>query len=80
MKIWDLLGYQGEILLYRISICIFEMIGKRLLNHNYEHTVGLIQSYWSYIDEGKLLEMVVNSKVGVDRISRAFARAGKLPK
>ena len=78
MKIWDLFGYQGEAMLYRLSISIFEIIGKRLLNHNYEHTLGLIQSYWSYIDEQKLLEHVCHSKIGAERISKAFQKVNKI--
>ena len=77
MQIWDMIGYQGEAVLYKISISIFELIGKRLLTHNYEHTLGLIQSYWSYIEEQKLMEHVCNSRVGVERISKAFQKATK---
>jgi hypothetical protein len=59
-----LLGYQKEVTLYRISLSIFEIIGKRLLVEKYEETIGLIQSYWACIDEVRLLDLIVNSKLG----------------
>ena len=72
MQIWNMIGYQGEAVLYNISISIFELIGKRLLTHNYEHTLD-----WCYIDEQKLIEHVWTSRVGVERILKAFQKATK---
>lgn len=53
------------------------MIGKRLLGQNYENTVGLIQSYWSYVDEDRLLDLIVNSKLTNERLTRTFTKCKK---
>lgn len=64
-------------MLYRLCLAIFELVGKRLVNQNYEETVHLIQSYWSYVDENKLLELVVNSKLTNEKLSKLFSKITK---
>lgn len=63
--------------LYKICLSIFELIGKGLLARNYEETVGLIQSYWSYVNENRLLELTVNNKLTNEKLARLFARITK---
>ncbi len=37
----------------------------------------MIQSYWASVDENKLLELVVNSKLGNEKLAKVFAKVTK---
>mgnify|MGYP006995453382 CR=1 FL=1 len=39
--------------------------------------MGLIQSYWSYVDENKLLELAVHSKLTNEKLAKLFAKITK---
>ena len=72
LKIWDMLAYQEEVVLYKLGLSIFELIGRRILTTNYEETIGLVQSYWSYLDENRLMMQVVKHQLTSEKLNRIF--------
>ena len=72
LKIWDMLAYQEEVVLYKLGLSIFELIGRRILTTNYEETIGLVQSYWSYLDENRLMMQMVKHQLTSEKLNRIF--------
>jgi hypothetical protein len=77
LKIWDMIGYHRELALYKISLSIFELIGKKITPLNYDETIINIHSYWADIDEDRLLELATNTKLTNEKLSKLLKKTEK---
>ena len=77
LKIWDQLLYHGEVVLFRMALGIFELIKPHIIDANYEDTVGLTQGFASYIQENKLLEIIVTHKLTDEKVQKHLEKAQK---
>lgn len=77
LKFWDQLAYAGELALFRLALTIFDLIAPRIMDTNYEETLGLIQGFAGFTKEAKLLEGVMHHKLTAEKLHRSFDRVAK---
>jgi hypothetical protein len=74
LKFWDQLAYAGELALFRLALTIFDLTAPRIMDTNYEETLGLIQGFAGYTKETKLLEGVMHHKLTGEKLHRTLDR------
>lgn len=71
------MAYFGEITIFKLAATVIELVSGYLGDATYEGAMGLIKEFSSYIDDKKLMDAFINSKVTEDKYKKAFKKAVK---
>lgn len=71
------MAYFGELTIFKLSVTVIELVSCYLSDATYEGAMGLIKEFSSYIDDKKLIDAFINSKVTDDKYRKAFRKAIK---
>ena len=74
LKIWDLFAYHGEVIHFRLGLCILSLIAPKIIDASYEDTIGIIRDFCYHLDEKKLLNNLLSHKLSYDKLENALKK------
>ena len=77
-KVWDLFVYYGEAVLFRIGLGIFEQLKGLIEKLDYDECIETIKGFGVKVDEGKLMEFVVESRLTTEKLRGCFAKVEQM--
>lgn len=80
LRIWDLFVYHGEVIFFRTTLAIFELLQEQLKGKNYETCIATIKGFGQFLKEQKLLDAIVLSKLTADQLNTILVRVGSRSK
>lgn len=70
--------YVGEVALFRLALAIMDLVGPRIMENNYEETIGLIQGFGGFGKEKKLIDSISQNKLTSEKLHKTIERMQRL--